>query len=1056
MNFIKNIIKIKSGEGKMVLTFFMFSFFTIAMGLVAKTARDAYFLSRFDKSILPLMFLAIAIVISPILTFYTKLSKKLAARTVFMITCSIFAVSFIFLQAIMTGYVIPIAYIWIEIAVAIMIIQFWSYAGESFEPQQAKRLFGIIAGGGSFAVMLIGMTLKPYVKTFGTDELLFISAGFLGLAFLFGNLSIQYFKKDQTKGPKRPIKKAQKKKKMDPFIVGIATIVALSAIVTTLVDYQFKMIASATFPEETDLVGFFGTFYSIAGAASIIMQFFITGPILSRFGILLGLLILPFFLILGSTSILLAPVLLSASFAKFSDQTFKFTINSSSLELIWLPVPPEIRKVIKPQVSGTIKSIAEGIGGLVTFLLVKIIALPYLSIVSLGSIVIWLFTSFKVKTGYVNQLQTAIAKRQIDFEELNVDVQDAAMVKTIEETLSSNDEIKQLFALEIIEGLPLSSWKKTIKRLFNDGAPEVQKRILSMAWDEESIISNEDIIQAMNNNNSVSAEATIVVGRRKLKDALPDLENLLLNSDNQDVSAAAAAAILQIESGPTDKAKMILNNMLDEQDDTTQATALKRLIYNDQILTSDKLKSFLNHNSEIISNVALNIAEKRKDESLVPAIISNLSIAQTSIQARQTLKSFSEELINEQFKQLIESNATSRKLRLGIIRTLREYPNEDSIELLISQLDNNDQDIYNTIVESLLAIARVNPINENKQNQIADEINTIAEKVYTLNECLNMLPDDEHKFLMEDYLNNEIQNTLPTLLKLGVLDVPETPIETYIHTIKSGDPSKLPFLLEFFENVFSKNEREVINPLIEQLPLDERSKIGNLHFKSMPTNFNQKLIESVYSPNKWESAIALDYLLISNKMDVIKSLDWQKVPASNANQELITRRIQKNGANLDFIPPERFKLDTEIISMYSTLEKTIILKSVDLFKSIPAENLSRVAQITDEVTFDANSPIFAEGDYGDSLFIVVDGNVRIHKGTQELAMLGKGTCLGEMALLDDEPRSADATVTEDSTLFKIEQEGFYEVMGSQSDIMEGIIKLLTGRLRVANEKMMGK
>ena len=1056
MNFIKNIIKIKSGEGKMVLTFFMFSFFTIAMGLVAKTARDAYFLSRFDKSILPLMFLAIAIVISPILTFYTKLSKKLAARTVFMITCSIFAVSFIFLQAIMTGYVIPIAYIWIEIAVAIMIIQFWSYAGESFEPQQAKRLFGIIAGGGSFAVMLIGMTLKPYVKTFGTDELLFISAGFLGLAFLFGNLSIQYFKKDQTKGPKKPIKKVQKKKRMDPFIVGIATIVALSAIVTTLVDYQFKMIASATFPEETDLVGFFGTFYSIAGAASIIMQFFITGPILSRFGILLGLLILPFFLILGSTSILLAPVLLSASFAKFSDQTFKFTINSSSLELIWLPVPPEIRRIIKPQVSGTIKSIAEGIGGLVTFLLVKIIALPYLSIVSLGSIVIWLFTSFKVKTGYVNQLQTAIAKRQIDFEELNVDVQDAAMVKTIEETLSSNDEIKQLFALEIIEGLPLSSWKKTIKRLFNDGAPEVQKRILSMAWDEESIISNEDIIQAMNNNNSVSAEATIVVGRRKLKDALPDLENLLLNSDNQDVSAAAAAAILQIESGPTDKAKMILNNMLDEQDDTTQATALKRLIYNNQILTNDKLKSFLNHNSEIISNVALNIAEKRKDESLVPAIISNLSIAQTSIQARQTLKSFSEELINEQFKQLLESSETSRKLRLGIIRTLREYPNEDSIELLISQLDNNDQDIYNTIVESLLAIARVNPINENKQNQIADEINTIAEKVYTLNECLNMLPDDEHKFLMQDHLNNEIQNTLPTLLKLGVLYVPETPIETYIHTIKSGDPSKLPFLLEFFENVFSKNEREVINPLIEQLPLDERSKIGNLHFKSMPTNFNQKLIESVYSPNKWESAIALDYLLISNKMDVIKSLDWQKVPASNANQELITRRIQKNGANLDFIPPERFKLDTEIISMYSTLEKTIILKSVDLFKSIPAENLSRVAQITDEVTFDANSPIFAEGDYGDSLFIVVDGNVRIHKGTQELAMLGKGTCLGEMALLDDEPRSADATVTEDSTLFKIEQEGFYEVMGSQSDIMEGIIKLLTGRLRVANEKMMGK
>jgi CRP-like cAMP-binding protein len=172
---------------------------------------------------------------------------------------------------------------------------------------------------------------------------------------------------------------------------------------------------------------------------------------------------------------------------------------------------------------------------------------------------------------------------------------------------------------------------------------------------------------------------------------------------------------------------------------------------------------------------------------------------------------------------------------------------------------------------------------------------------------------------------------------------------------------------------------------------------------------------------------------------------------------LLTRTIEKNGTNIEFIPIDSFKLEDTKLSMYSTLEKTIILKSVDLFKTIPAENLSRISQITEEVQFEANTQIFAEGDYGDSLFIVVNGNVKIHKGDLELVTLGKGSCLGEMALLDDEPRSADATVTEeDSILFKIEQEGFYEVMGSQSDIMEGIIKLLTGRLRDANEKLTAK
>ena len=852
-------------------------------------------------------------------------------------------------------------------------------------------------------------------------------------------------------------KKASKKKKRkkDPFIIGIGTIVALSAIVTMLVDYQFKIIASSTFPNEADLVAFFGSFYSIAGAASIIMQFFITGPLLSRFGILIGLLILPFFLIAGSTALLFFPVLMSASFAKFSDQTFKFTINHSSVELLWLPVPPNIRKYIKPQIGGTVKAIAEGLSGLLVFFLVKIIELQFLSIIALGSIVVWLFTSIRVKANYVKQLQIAISKRQIDFEDLNVDVQDAAMVKTIEKTLSSKDEIQQLFALEIIEGLPLSSWKDSLERLFKEGSVNVRKRILSMAWDEEFILSNENIIATMKKDDDVAIEAIMVAGRRKLTEILPDLEPLL-SADSLETRAAAAAAVLLLEGGHTDKAESVLIEMLDNDDESTQATALNRLVYNNSILPQEKLIEFLKNEGPVISNVALTIAEKREEPELIPGIITNLDIPKTRSQARLTLNKFSDDLVIEEFEKLLSSSDLSRKLRLGIIHALREYPNDKPIDMLLGQLDQDDQDVYNEVVDSLLTIARLHPFGEEKKAKITEEIRMIASRVYSLNEAIKLIPDDDNKFLMYDYLNNEIQNTLPTLLKLGVIDIPDTPIETYIHTVKSGDPAKLPFLLEFFENIFSKEERDIINPLIEPISLRERSAIGHSHFKDLPNNLDTVITESVYSPNKWQSVIALDYLIKTEKMNVFKELDWSNVPVTNANKELLTRTVEKNGTNLEFIPVDRFKLEDTELSMYSTLEKTIILKSVDLFKTIPAENLSRISQITEEVQFEANTPIFAEGDYGDSLFIVVNGNVKIHKGDTELVTLGKGSCLGEMALLDDEPRSADATVTEDSILFQIEQEGFYEVMGSQSDIMEGIIKLLTGRLRDANEKLMAK
>lgn len=135
--------------------------------------------------------------------------------------------------------------------------------------------------------------------------------------------------------------------------------------------------------------------------------------------------------------------------------------------------------------------------------------------------------------------------------------------------------------------------------------------------------------------------------------------------------------------------------------------------------------------------------------------------------------------------------------------------------------------------------------------------------------------------------------------------------------------------------------------------------------------------------------------------------------------------------------------------MYSTLEKTIFMKGVDLFHDISGEEVSHAAQITEEVHLGQDETIFEEGDLGDSMFIIVDGAVRIHKGNKEIAVLSKGKFIGEMALLDQEPRSASVTTTEETVLLKINGEDFYDLMASRMEIMQGIVKVLTHRLREA-------
>ena len=133
--------------------------------------------------------------------------------------------------------------------------------------------------------------------------------------------------------------------------------------------------------------------------------------------------------------------------------------------------------------------------------------------------------------------------------------------------------------------------------------------------------------------------------------------------------------------------------------------------------------------------------------------------------------------------------------------------------------------------------------------------------------------------------------------------------------------------------------------------------------------------------------------------------------------------------------------------MISTVEKVLFLKSIDLFSQIPGEDLSQIALITDEVQYEEGDEVFHEGDPGDTLYFIIDGKVRIHTGTEDIAQLGERQVFGEMSLLDSEPRSASASALSDLTLLKIHRDDFHEILAEKSEIAQGIIKVLTRRLR---------
>ena len=133
--------------------------------------------------------------------------------------------------------------------------------------------------------------------------------------------------------------------------------------------------------------------------------------------------------------------------------------------------------------------------------------------------------------------------------------------------------------------------------------------------------------------------------------------------------------------------------------------------------------------------------------------------------------------------------------------------------------------------------------------------------------------------------------------------------------------------------------------------------------------------------------------------------------------------------------------------MITAVEKVLFLKSVDLFRALPGEELAPIAEIAEEQSFAAGDQIFAEGEPGDALYLIVEGAVQVHRAKKQVARLGARDVFGEMAVLDSHPRSVSATVVEDAVLLKIGRDDFRDILQERPEIGMGVIQVLSRRLR---------
>ena len=134
-------------------------------------------------------------------------------------------------------------------------------------------------------------------------------------------------------------------------------------------------------------------------------------------------------------------------------------------------------------------------------------------------------------------------------------------------------------------------------------------------------------------------------------------------------------------------------------------------------------------------------------------------------------------------------------------------------------------------------------------------------------------------------------------------------------------------------------------------------------------------------------------------------------------------------------------------------EMVELLKQAPLFSRVSSEGLQALAQVAEEKRFAARTKIVSEGKTGAGFYLIVEGSAEVRHGDEKLAMLKAGDFFGEMALLDDAPRSADVVAAEDTTCIALRKWDLKGIISRDPEVALGMLEELARRLRRTEETL---
>jgi HEAT repeat protein/ATP/ADP translocase len=995
------------------------------------TAAFAIFVSR-NVDRLPYMYAPLGVIVFLASLAYTASLGRFQNASVVLWFLAGFVVLLLGEWIAIVLFSVPIAqFFWLTVNGMNVVLGtlLWTTAGEVCDARQAKRLFPLFTSVGILGSVLGNSLTGILAKLFGANNMIVVYAVVLGGGVvLLRQITLAYFKPE----PPTLIEYNFISDLRSGFdfvrTSGLFRLVAITSILYSVlfftVDFPFSQFVSKTFLEdEVKVANFKGLFSSVATLVTFFVSLFLANRLYTKLGIVNSILLMPITYIIGLGAFFIFFRFEGAVPVRFIQQVMLGGVMGTAWNALFNVVPIERRGQVLAFMNGVPAQIGVILSGLLLIVGTRLFTTSQ-QILAMGVIVglVCFYFTWKMRNEYGNALVSALEAGRVEVFSHEEDAfagfeKDPTALQATFKALHDPKPYTRRLAVEMLGkmGSPLAV-PELVERLADEDA-SVRAAATDALANLDAKSAFRDIVLGLDDPDDSVREKTLASFPKLNVASSPELLRHLermLSDDN--VRIQARAAMVMIYLGETSRAHGFLAQLLNDEDPNKRYVAVDAF----RVIAANAKEAIMPFKASLIINAMTDSAPLVRREAVRVAVYLKSEAVYGAIAAR-----------------LADGDAGVRRAASESLR--QAWPASRSV--VVHALTEMDE------IAASYALKSIPPGDADVLESLRSYIQHEVARIRYLRMLVETLPQKGRATtLLINTFKQRVSMSEDRLIEaVGLFGNPRA-MDLVRRSLHASDASTRAAALEAFETLSDKRITNEVLPILDRGGMFQTGDEQHMAVEDV-------IEELLSSKEPWLRALAV-YVVPELKLLQFKP----NVRDLMADPVLMVKDAARNAVSqMDGRIVMKKIVNPRTLKTLSTLDRILLLREVPMFSGLSPEDLEKIAEVADELLYSNEALLCAEGEPGNTLFIIASGKVDVIKNTGNgeniLATYGAGGFVGEMAILESAPRSATLKAHGDARVLVIDGDAFNAILLDRPEVAVSVLRNMSMRVRQLNEKI---